>query len=83
MRQDIGKLLDDMVEEYNPPVSPNEEVSNQIDDLEKRLSDMIDKKLASITAGASTQPIADTATKEEATGDDTTNNNIDNEEKEN
>ena len=48
MRTDFGKLLDDMVDGYTPSPTLEDEINRKVEEVEKKLSDMIENKLSTI-----------------------------------
>lgn len=54
MKTDLGKLLDDMVDGFKPSPTPQDEINAKVNELENKLTDMIESKLSNINISQNT-----------------------------
>ena len=54
MKTDLGKLLDDMVDGFTPSPTPQDEINAKVNELENKLTDMIESKLSNINISQNT-----------------------------
>lgn len=83
MKTDLGKLLDDMVDGFTPSPTPQDEINARVNELENKLTDMIESKLSNINISQETpQPTEPAHDDTHGEGNEPDETNLNNERKE-
>lgn len=82
MKTDLGKLLDDMVDGYTPSPTPQDEINAKVNELENKLTDMIESKLSNINISQETPQPTDPPHDAQGKENEPDETNLNNERKE-